>query len=224
MSVTSSDSGHGSYQRMPQPKIGGGGGGGGRAPQAAAKPNSRAANGAAPPRRQQQQQSPYGHVTPGTQSMPANPVMIYDDPGAAKSSRSMDEYKRNGARRAGSGRVRAPPPPPPMDFPDDDHVPAFSQTVLYETRDSETPMTESRIVNSAAKFAVLDPGSETRKLHAYSGASGGGDYEYASPVGHADAASTESLMAQIIRMNMIAEKSRQQIQDNLKIAQQLHMH
>jgi hypothetical protein len=161
--------------------------------------------------------------------MPANPVMIYNEPTTAKTSRSMDNYPRSTPRREASGRGRVPPPPPPPMDDDYDHVPPFSQTVMYETRDSETPMTESRIGHSTAKYAVLDPTTpvqDTRKQHAFSAASSGsgGDYEYASPVGQADAASTESLMAQIIRMNMIAEKSRQQIQDNLKIAKQLHMH
>lgn len=118
-----------------------------------------------------------------------------------------------------------------MGVPDSPHskympAPDFSQTAVFETRDSETPMTESRIVNSATKFTTaLDNNYDTRKHHA---ASGGSEveyeFDYASPVGPAEPASTESLMAQIIRMNMIAEKSRQQIQDNLKIAQQLNMH
>lgn len=93
-------------------------------------------------------------------------------------------------------------------------------------------MTESRIMTSETNYSALNGGNAyemmaTRKNHAYSGASAyssGSEYDQGSPVGHTSGdTSAESLMAQIIRMNMIAEKSRQQIRDNMKIAQQLNM-
>ncbi|KAE8912748.1 hypothetical protein PF005_g16812 [Phytophthora fragariae] len=72
----------------------------------------------------------------------------------------------------------------------------------YRGRDSETPLTRTRSIPSAGPY--------------------GGNLN--SPVSYERSsidASTDSLMVQIIKMNLNAEQSRQQIQDNLKLARQL---
>ncbi|GMF44644.1 unnamed protein product [Phytophthora fragariaefolia] len=77
--------------------------------------------------------------------------------------------------------------------------PPSPEESYYRGRDSET-LTRTRSIPSAGPY-------------------GGG---YNSPVSYERSSSdADSLMAQIIKMNLIAEQSRQQIQDNLKLARQL---
>ncbi|KAG7380744.1 hypothetical protein PHYPSEUDO_006834 [Phytophthora pseudosyringae] len=120
-------------------------------------------------------------------------VPINDGPSPQKTSRSMDAYA--GSRSAGQRRHSRSSP----DSPEDDY---------YKRRDSETPVTRGSMAMARLHSASSGP---------YSGS-------YSSPRAYDRNASdptTDSLMTQIIKMNLVAEQSRQQIQDNLKLARQL---
>ncbi|KAF4318319.1 hypothetical protein BBO99_00007514 [Phytophthora kernoviae] len=113
------------------------------------------------------------HVKPGSSSMPAMPVIIYDEPLSQKTSRSVDAYagQRRHSRTA---------------------LPSNAMEDFYARHDSDLLMTQPQITNSPKAVERNDSD-----------------------------ATTDSRMAQIIQMNLIAEQSRQQIQDNLKLARQL---
>ncbi|KAG1686764.1 hypothetical protein DVH05_003639 [Phytophthora capsici] len=188
-SVTSShSSSSGSCRALPQPVIGG---------------NHRDhdeevtlyahAGGAAPVPKHPGQPTHNNHVKPGSASMPAVPVTIYDGPSPKKSSRSVDAYA--GPRYAGQRRHSRSPP----DSPEDNY---------YKGRDSETPVPRGSMAVARLNSASSGP---------YNGS-------FSSPKAYdrnAPDPTTDSLMSQIIKMNLMAEQSRQQIQDNLKLARQL---
>ncbi|RLN02898.1 hypothetical protein BBJ28_00014950 [Nothophytophthora sp. Chile5] len=210
-SVVSSHSSGGSYHPLPQPLITD------KDRQQAAQPIHSHQRGKTPsPPPQSRQTKHNNHVKPGPSSMPAVPVMIYDEPTPQTTSRSMDAYA--GQRH----HSRAPPPAAPVEL-----LPVSPHSAMYETRDSETPLTQSRIVNSATNFSSLEgPGApmyENVAARPNYPPSNGFDGGFSSPKamerGGEDPA-TDSLMQQIIKMNLIAEQSRQQIQDNLKLARQ----
>jgi hypothetical protein len=120
------------------------------------------------------------HVKPGSSSLPAVPVTIYDAP--KKSSRSVDGYV---AQRRHS---RSPPL-----SPDEECYGRSSEARAQVAARSRNPPARAFSGNFSSPKAyernVPDP-------------------------------TTDSLMAQIIKMNLIAEQSRQQMQDNLKMARQ----
>ncbi|ETI50803.1 hypothetical protein, variant [Phytophthora nicotianae P1569] len=80
--------------------------------------------------------------------------------------------------------------------------PSSPEDNYYKGRDSETPVTRGSMAVARLNSASSRP---------YNGSFNSNDADPA----------TDSLMAQIIQMNLIAEQSRQQIQDNIKMARQL---
>ncbi|GMF15106.1 unnamed protein product [Phytophthora lilii] len=182
-SVTSShSSSSGSFRALPQPQIGMH-----CQEQEEETPYYAQQGGSAPLPKHPGQPTHNNHVKPGSSSMLAAPVTIYDEPLSQKTSRSMDAYA--GQRHAVHRRHSRSPPGSPED-------------AYYHGRDSATATSRSQGVSRAS---------------VYSG-------NFSSPKAYernGQDSSTDSLMAQIIKMNLIAEQSRQPIQDNLKLARQL---
>ncbi|KAL4086235.1 hypothetical protein PRIC1_014366 [Phytophthora ramorum] len=138
------------------------------------------------------QPSHSNHVKPGSSSVPAVPVTIYVEPTSQKASRSMDAYP---TQQYAKQRRHT-------------HSPPDSGDECYEARESETPYSRSQVVTRSRNETASSFRTSFSSPSAY------------QPNAPSDP-TTDTLMSQIIKMNVIAEQSRQQIQDNLKLARQL---
>ncbi|KAG3108481.1 hypothetical protein PI124_g12295 [Phytophthora idaei] len=130
-------------------------------------------------------------MKPGSSSMPAVPVTIYHEPSPQKINRNMDAYA--GKRTT----VKRRHSHSPRSSPEDNY---------YKGRDSETPVTRGSMAVARLNSASSRPYNGSFNSHRA--------YER-------NDSDPDSLMAQIVQMNLIAEQSRQQIQDNIKMARQL---
>ncbi|KAF1792873.1 START-like domain [Phytophthora cactorum] len=143
-------------------------------------------------RQDQEEDETYNAQSGGPAPLPKHPGQpTHSTQMKLKISRSKDAYA--GKRTTVKRRHSHSPPSSPEDN-------------YYKGRDSETPVTRGSMAVARLNSASSRP---------YNGS-------FNSPRAYErNDSDPDSLMAQIIQMNLIAEQSRQQIQDNIKMARQL---